>query len=142
MRKWVLALTSAVALLAGSTLNAVPANATDTSFWACVWESCEGTSTSGSITWLNRTATLSSVTIFKPAGVDYSATAIFDAFAGTTKIDTQTRTMRITTADRQDFPAFTIGDPNLVGGINRIRVQICENDLTPPFCGVQQNFWR
>ncbi|MFG1626799.1 hypothetical protein [Kribbella sp. NPDC049227] len=141
MRKWVLALTSAITLLAGSTLSAVPANATDTSFQACVQDSCEGTWTAGSITWLNRTATLSSVTIFKPEGVDYSATVIFDAFAGTTKIDTQTRTMR-TSADRQDFPAFTIGDPNLVGGINRIRVQLCENDTTPPFCGIQQNFWR
>ena len=140
MRKWALALTSAITLLAGSTLNAVPATATDTSFWACVQDSCAGTSTSGPITWLNRTATLS-VTIFKPEGVDYSATAIFDAFAGTTKIDTQTRTMR-TSAAFQDFPALTIGDPNLVGGINRIRVQICENDLTPPFCGIQQNFWR
>ncbi|TCC35257.1 hypothetical protein E0H75_41460 [Kribbella capetownensis] len=139
MRKRTFALTSAVALLLGSTINAVPANATDNKFWACVWESCTGSQTTGTITWLNRTATLSG-SVFKEEGVDYSVTAIFDAFAGTTKVDTQTRTLR--TADDNMSIGFTIGDPDLVGGIDRIRVQICENDLTPPFCGVQQNFWR
>jgi hypothetical protein len=139
VRKRTFALTSAVTLLLGSTINAVPANATDTKFWACVHESCEGSQTTGFITWLNRTATLSGG-VSKPEGVEYSVTAIFDAFAGTTKVDTQTRTLR--SPDYLMSIGFTIGDPNLVGGIDRIRVQICENDLTPPFCGVQQNFWR
>jgi hypothetical protein len=105
---------------------------------ARVWESSAGSQTTGT-TWLNRTATLSG-TVFKEEGVDYSVTAIFDAFAGTTKVYTQTRTSRGT--DPTMSIGFTIGDPNLVGGIDRIRLQICENDLTPPFCGVQQKVWR
>ncbi|MEU0792958.1 hypothetical protein ABZ342_23040 [Amycolatopsis sp. NPDC005961] len=44
-------------------------------------------------------------------------TGHFDAFAGAKKIDS-----RVTTRDTADF---LIGDPDLVGGINRIRSQAC-----------------
>ena len=134
-----LALTSAVALLLGSTINTVPANATDTRFEACICDLGPGEYTTGTITWLNRTATLSGW-VNHPAGVDYSTTAIFDAFAGATKIDTETRTLR--TPDPSHPFSFTIGDPNLHGGIDRIRVTVCDNETTPPFCGAQENSLR
>lgn len=104
---------------------------------------CDGGSTTGTITWLNRTAEVSGQVSDNGAG---SITAIFEAFAASTKIDTQTRSADDTatgpTASPRGF-TFAIGDPNLVGGINRVRLTLCKNyKTTSESCTSQENHWR
>jgi hypothetical protein len=76
--------------------------------------------TSGSIVWHNRTATIQG----RVADLDTPGytTAYFQAFAGTRQIGpTETRTI-----NEGDRPFnFNIGDPDLRGGINEIRIWIC-----------------
>jgi hypothetical protein len=67
----------------------------------------------GDITWGNRTANVS-VRVVGPGGY---ATAHFDAFAGSTKVDSH--------ISNEPGEQFNIGNPNLPGGINRIRTQVC-----------------
>jgi len=82
----------------------------------------------GDITWGNRTADVS-VRVVGPGGW---ATAHFDAFAGSTKVDSYT-------ANEPGEP-FNIGNPNLPGGINRIRTQVCfAGDSGEGGCGGQWN---
>ncbi|MFC5264072.1 hypothetical protein ACFPJ1_18335 [Kribbella qitaiheensis] len=61
-----------------------------------------------------------------------------DAFAGTTKIDSTTRSA---IGDNDVTPyGFFIGDPNLAGGINRIRTQVClYRPNYAPLCSKQWN---
>jgi hypothetical protein len=122
-----------------------PASAYDPDiFHRCVSEaiSCDGL-TSGDITWLNRTAQVSGSVVDEGPG---SITAIFEAFAGSTKIDTQTRTTDDASTGSSASPrgfSFAIGDPDLVGGINRIRITVCRNYQTAnQGCSPQQNIWR
>jgi hypothetical protein len=72
----------------------------------------------GSVTWHNRTATITGKVI---NGHGQSATAFFRAYAGSTKIDETTRTA--SGVSTTPF-SFVIGDPDLVGGINRITISI------------------
>jgi hypothetical protein len=76
--------------------------------------------TSGSITWHNRTATITGH-VFELDTPGYT-TAYFQAFAGSRQIGaTQTRT--INEVDRRF--EFVIGDTNLRGGINLIHIWVC-----------------
>ena len=59
-----------------------------------------------------------------------------EAFAGATKIDTQSGSV----TDGERSYNFTIGDPDLVGGINRIRITVCTP--SPTNCGAPLNVWR
>src|SRR5207253_2434081 len=78
-----------------------------------------------SITWNNRTANVGGTIYDFNAG---TTTAIFEAFAGSKKIDSQTRFVDDAGSTGYARPiAFPIGDPNLVGGINRIKVTLCRN---------------
>lgn len=104
---------------------------------------CDSGYTTGAITWFNRTAEVSGQVGDRGAG---SMTAIFEAFADSTKVDTETRftddTAIGTTASPRGF-TFTIGDPDLVGGINRVRITLCKNYQTASqSCTSQENHWR
>ena len=123
-----------MALVSTGTLFAGQAPAGATTAWASdhfkvCWDggSCI-VYAEGDITWGNRTAVVS-VNLVAPG---YYATAHFDAFAGTTKVDSETV--------YEPGEKFTIGDPNLVGGINRIRTQVCVTGTGGEYgCGGQWN---
>lgn len=124
-------LVAAVVALAG-TLFAGGGSAGATTAWApdhfkVCWSTCV-VYAEGDITWGNRTAVVS-VQISAPG---YNASVYFDAFAGTTKVDSH--------VSFKPGDTFTIGNPNLVGGINRIRTQVCVTSSDGQFgCGGQWN---
>ncbi|BCJ41255.1 hypothetical protein GCM10010168_44470 [Actinoplanes ianthinogenes] len=76
------------------------------------------------ITWYNRTAGIDGCVYDNFAGADFTG-VVFEAYAGSTKIDSTTRSANDTV---DDFGircfGFTIGDPDLVGGIDRIKVTV------------------
>ncbi|MFJ7217777.1 hypothetical protein [Amycolatopsis sp. NPDC098790] len=97
----------------------------------------------GTIKWLNRTATLGGFVQFVPDTTSdvLNIQAVFDAFKGSTRIESQTRTVDLV-EDQLQF-GFTIGDPDLVGGIDRIRITVVyyttSRERIP---GDQLNCWR
>jgi hypothetical protein len=128
--------TAAVAVVAAGG-GQLPASAStqfaEDSFYICVDQACS-MSVSGGITWGQRTADVYGFVINKRPGV--MASVHYDAFANSTKIDsTTTYVLDYTQSTLVDFD-FNIGNPNLVGGINRIRIQICDS---PTHCSVQWN---
>lgn len=131
-----------VGMVLGAT---APAHAYPTSpFSACEDSSavsCESAYTEGGIIWYNRTAGVQGHVVDIGIG---STTAVFEAFAGATKIDSTTRTANDESSLGGDRSFnFTIGDPNLVGGIDRVRVTVCINypNGTRP-CGTPTHVWR
>ncbi|GAB2570138.1 hypothetical protein [Kribbella endophytica] len=74
----------------------------------------------GYITWGNRTATITVTVGDKSTGG--TTRVFFDAFAGSTKVDSDVRSAGNVTVT---FTPFAIGNPGLPGGINRIRTQVC-----------------
>jgi hypothetical protein len=90
--------------------------------------------TSGTITWFNRTARVTG-SVQKGVFVT-TTTAVFEAFAGSTKIESQTRTVNGSFPDGIRGFDFVIGDTNLVGGINRIKITISNQGVN----GVSVNF--
>lgn len=109
---------------------AAPAWANDT-YDVCSYYYAWG-GTSGGIIWGNRTSEVQgSVT---DVSGDHTV-AYFDAFAGSTKVASTTRTASYGTVPYH----FFIGDPNLVGGIDRIRIQVCTIVDVIRFCGPQEN---
>ncbi len=126
-----------VGLVCGSWLvlvPAAPANAfTPDSFYLCDgWHAgsdCDADAgrASGTITWGNRTAVISGQVWDTDAnGMDFT-TAFFEAYAGSTEIDSTTRTAnRNSPSFGSPRPyTFVIGNPDLVGGINRIKITVC-----------------
>lgn len=95
-------------------------------FYRCYFDYC-GHASQGTITWNNRTANISGWVVDGAVGGD-STTVFFEAFAGSVKIDSTTRTQNTssTSGSFRDFN-FSIGDPNLRGGIDRIKVTVCIN---------------
>jgi hypothetical protein len=82
----------------------------------------------GTITWFNRTANITGDVFIGEFAT--TTTAVFEAFAGSTKIESQTRTVNLTTFPNGDRHFnFLIGDTNLVGGINRVKVTISNEGL-------------
>lgn len=77
------------------------------------------------------------------AGTLSDATVFFDAFAGSTKVDGDSRTAKESGIGYLDFH-FPIGDSSLPGGVDRIRVQVCSTDINgnPTACSTQFNMWR
>ncbi len=131
----------ATAVVAGGVVAAggqAPASATtqwaEDAYYVCVDQACSMW-VSGQITWGNRTALMTgNVVNDVPGG---TATAAFDAFAGSTKVDS----FRIIAHDDKNksialFEDLQVGDPTRVGGIDRIRVQICSSSKR---CSVQWN---
>ncbi|MFI2430457.1 hypothetical protein [Streptomyces sp. NPDC018693] len=94
----------------------------------------------GDITWYNRTANIKGTVSDHTTG--YS-TAIFEAFAGSTKIDSETRSANDTSSlgEWRDFN-FTIGDPDLVGGIDRIKITLCTYYSSGRVCSDPENYSR
>lgn len=93
----------------------------------------------GYITWYNRTAGVT-------GGVEsyfedrLPTAAYFDAYAGSVKIDSTHRTAA--NGKRLGFN-FTIGDTNLVGGINRIKITVCTLDNgVQKDCSAPVNYMR
>jgi hypothetical protein len=145
----IVALLVSVAVLVGSATSAaaaapVPFDVPGAGQWAF---SCAGY-TDGEITWYNRTASLSGRVVgpVLSQNCDYIShtTAFFEAYAGTTKIDSQTRTLTRGDIDNvRPFGPFTIGDPDLVGGINRIKITVCDNfDDGGRACGPPKHYYR
>jgi hypothetical protein len=124
-----------LALTLGSALGvatADPAMAANTdTFSACVPAFCNLSNTNGTITWFNRTANVTGNVVDIGPG---NTQAIFKAFATNTQIGpTQTRTADDDTSlgSPRGFN-FPIGDTNLVGGINKITVQVCSVGVCGP----------
>lgn len=70
---------------------------------------------------------------------DYTQ-AVFEAYAGSTKVGAaQTRTVS-RYAVYKDF-SFVAGDPDLVGGIDRIKVTLCVYVLSGKHCGTPYQAW-
>ncbi|GKQ34693.1 hypothetical protein [Streptomyces sp. A012304] len=96
--------------------------------------------TNGTITWYNRTAMVRGTVIDE---VDFygSAVAYFEAYAGSTKIESTTRTADYYGAlgAVRDFN-FTIGDTDLVGGIDRIKITVCQEVGTFKSCSSPENY--
>jgi hypothetical protein len=98
-----------------------------TSFLVCQVSNCSGgaAQTYGSITWYNRTAgTAGQVVAYCCASNHQTTRAVFDAYAGTTKIDTKS-VDTYNVASPTSFGPITIGDTNLRGGINHIKITVC-----------------
>lgn len=126
-------LVAAMVVLAG-TLFAGQGSAGATTAWApdhfkvCWIPTACDVYAEGDITWGNRTAHVS-VRVVGPGG---AATAHFDAFASSTKVDSYIA--------NEPGGQFDIGDPNLRGGINRIRTQVCFTAIGGESgCGPQWN---
>jgi len=86
-------------------------------------DSCARGAARGTIVWANRTANVNGSVTDAPG--DLHTTVVFDAYAGNTPVDHQTRSATSTTKSYN----FPIGDPNLVGGINRILIKVCTTDV-------------
>ncbi|WP_416974603.1 hypothetical protein [Streptomyces sp. 4F14] len=139
---------SAVLLAACGTLGiavAAPASAadypTDSFFVSKTDGSTTNSYTSGTITWYNRTAGITGAVVDLQAGA-YTV-AYFEAFAGATKIDSQTRSANDESdlGQRRTF-TFTIGDSDLVGGIDRVKVTVCTHYPSATFCSAPENYSR
>ncbi|MGW6933816.1 hypothetical protein ACWGE0_27425 [Lentzea sp. NPDC054927] len=89
--------------------------------WDVSSDGYEGLSV-GAVTWANRTATLQGHV--QDDGGIVSTTVFFTAYAGATKVDSDTRTA--SPGEDRPFGDVTIGDPGLVGGFDRLKIQVCE----------------
>ncbi|MEU7789303.1 hypothetical protein [Amycolatopsis sp. NPDC049159] len=87
---------------------------------------CAVGGTLGGVAWGNRTATVQgTMTDIEGSGT----TVYFEAYAGSVKIDSTTRS---TPADKTEPFHFTIGDPDRVGGFDRLKIQVCQGG--PDWC--------
>ncbi|GLY41587.1 hypothetical protein Amsp01_076100 [Amycolatopsis sp. NBRC 101858] len=129
------AVLSGIALALAATL-VVPAAASADSAWPndtfrlCTAQGCGGQAIGG-VVWGNRTSTVQgTVADFLARGT----TVYFEAYAGATKIDSETRTA----SAHDDVPYhFSIGDPDRVGGFDRLKITVCESGKT--YCTVPVN---
>lgn len=102
---------------------------------------CDNGAGDGYIKWSNRTAGIKGyVWDFGADPASYTK-VYFDAFAGSTKVDSDFRTAN---GENRPFGEFAIGDPNLVGGIDRVRIQVCTHFPDWPYkeCSAQFNVFR
>jgi hypothetical protein len=141
VRRGIAVLAAAAGLLG---LGSGTATAAEVDPWPIVCSSnvgCTSWAKGGAVVWFNRTAEVSGTVRDSSVSQYEWVTVYFDAFAGSTKVDSDTRTAR-----NEDLPfRFPIGDPDLVGGIDRVRIQVCAHfPATWPFkeCGPQHNEWR
>ncbi|WP_370969486.1 hypothetical protein [Amycolatopsis sp. cg9] len=122
--------TGAVAAGIVITVAATPAAAAgwpNDSFDLCP-TTCAIGGTIGGVAWGNRTAEVQgSMTDIEGSGT----TVFFEAYSGSVKIDSTTRT---TPADKTEPFHFTIGDPDRVGGFDRLKIQVCQGRSTPAWC--------
>lgn len=125
----IVAVLAATALALGGT----PGQAEDPDhFEACGGPSgwaCNESWSNGAISWSNRTAIVYAAVVCDTTS--YSTTVSFDGYAGSNLIDRVTRTSR---ENCLALPNIAIGDPDLPGGINIVRVTVCTNSA-PRRCG-------
>ena len=109
-------------------------------FTACYAPKCDTEDyTTGDIVWYNRTATVTGK-VYTSDAPDYTQ-AVFEAYAGSTKVGVpQTRTVS-RYAVYKEF-SFVAGDPDLVGGIDRIKVTLCVYVPAGKRCGTPYQAWR
>lgn len=129
------ALSAASALVAALTLGTVapPVASATGGGWAndpfsLCSASCTKGGARGTISWSNRTANVNG-SVSDAAG-DLHTTVSFDAYAGNTFVEHQTRTASATTKSYN----FPIGDQDLVGGINRIIIKVCTTTISGDLC--------
>lgn len=134
MRRHFLLLLSVLAGFGLVTVSGPPASAASTtSYNVCVEAFCNTAYTIGQITWYNRTANVRGYVVDQ--GDPGNTTARFTAYAGTRQIGpTQTRTID----NAQRNYDFSMGDTNLVGGINKIVIQVCA--INASVCGTPRTF--
>jgi hypothetical protein len=119
---------------AAATALAVPASAGTLAWPNDTYDLCTtacGAEAIGGVTWGNRSATVQG-TIHDIAGS--GSTVFFEAYAGSTKITSTTRTAAPGAVRSYNF---SIGDPDLVGGFDRLKITVCESDHT--WCTVPVN---
>ncbi|GGN20194.1 hypothetical protein GCM10011609_71720 [Lentzea pudingi] len=91
----------------------------------------------GAITWGNRTSNLRGY-VEDFGGVN-STTVVFTAYAGATKVDSDTRTA----SPGENVPFnFPIGDPDKVGGFDRLKIQVCQSQNPEQTCNPGVNVTR
>lgn len=98
-------------------------------YLVCVDQNCSMLA-QGQITWGNRTADVYEEV--QNSVVGGIVAVHWDAFAGATKVDS-TVTYSSEPVARTEF---NLGDPDLPGGIDRIRIQVCSS---PTRCSAQLN---
>jgi hypothetical protein len=139
VRALVTVLVAAATLVVGAaSASAAPSGATWAvdSYSVCADPDCY-VLTYGTVVWANRTATVDgTVSDLTSSGI---ASVHFDAFASTTKVDSETIDYVLKPGEEY---TFVIGDPNRVGGIDRVRVQVCWRDSRSRECGPQVNMSR
>jgi hypothetical protein len=143
MRKTIYALLSAILLSGTAVAGALPAHAAypTQDYYACPLAGCASDYANGTITWYNRTAGISGY-VRQAANSGLVTQVNIDAFQGSTLIEHQARTVQ--EANYELGYGFVIGDPNLGGGIDRIRVTVCLIFLNPTdkVCGTPMHYWR
>jgi len=127
MKKHVRAIVAGVLAAAGIVLGVqVPAYAAWPSdiFHIAFTPSYPAHLTDGHVNWGNRTAYVDG-TVFDMDDLPTTTTVVFEAYAASTKIDSQTRTVdeNGSTGYFRNF-GFSIGDPDKPGGIDRIKITI------------------
>ena len=145
MRKpWIRRTAVAAAALALPLVLAGQAGASTTAFPNDRWNISddvivEGVSVGGVI-WNNRTATLQGYVEDLKKELANSTRVYFTAYAGSTKIDGDGRTA----APGKKIPFnFDIGDTDLVGGFDRLSIQVCRlATFGPEFCSPGINLHR
>ena len=150
MRSLLRKLAVAATIAAAAGLTAVPASVASTAdagryFMLCMAHNCPTPSyVYGWITWYQRTVNLTGrVSSDSTPSTEYLQ-ARFQAFAGTRQIGpTQTRTATAGNGWAIDY-SFVMGDPDLVGGVNKIKITLCEPDDQPGhmLCDLGHEFVR
>jgi hypothetical protein len=145
MRKKIIAWGAAALVSLGFAVNAAPAYAAPAEFSACTYdgpsrEDCEPAYSDGTITWLNRSAQVGG-RVFTTPGVNRTVGVHFEAFAGSVKVDTQSRT--VNGLDKPNPRGFQFNlDYDQPGGVSRVRVTLCELLSSGSVCGFQHNYFR
>jgi hypothetical protein len=125
-----MALVTPAAASANSATAGVQSAWPNDTFRVCTVPSCYGIAVGG-IVWGNRTAQVQGEVRH---GSGYGVTVYFEAYAGNVKIDSDTRTAVAFNTVPYNFP---IGDTDLVGGFDRLKIQVCH--YGPSDCSVPVN---
>jgi hypothetical protein len=139
-RKVAASLVAAVAVVvSGQTTASAGVQYAVDNWWMCAspYGTCDS-GTEGTIVWGQRTAVLNGHVWDDGTDASSYVKVYFDAFAGSVKVDSDFRTAN---NDDRSFGPLTLGDPDRVGGIDRIRIQVCAHFPDWPYkeCSTQEN---
>ncbi|MEU0091716.1 hypothetical protein [Kribbella sp. NPDC006257] len=124
---------AAIAAAGGLTTASASTQYSPDTFHICVDQSCT-METNGTITWTNRMASISGEVINRVSG---TAMADFGVFAGENSIDGMV--VKSASYTTTKFPATAVGDPNLVGGVNIVKIKICSSYTR---CSAEHSYYR